>query len=572
MTYINFNSSPTGAKVYLDGKSIGTTSIRNLDLKKGTYNVKMSLEGYKDKTEILSISATDLVKTVSFSLVAMSKVAPVIVAKKEEKKKEEIVPWYTKWFGWNKRQVEEGIFVNPIADVIALGKVLDNVFPEEWTKTKITIPTEVYEAGLWVFFAPMMTTAVSGLVSKGATRAEAEKIISSLKNEVGTNAIKNWLKTPKNYLKIGAWTISTMGTATFIEFMYEEMLQTQGMGVYIAVQNKQWENAKTTLESAYSNLAIAEKVYNNFGWLSPFSWKVFKTYASATRLQYNAYADVIKAKSGLIVNPSIKGKVFNKDEFNENVSKGTSPNVDSLVSSQMTETPTAIIVRTITDGDTIKVLMPNSTIQESVRLLGIDAPDKGAVGYEESKNWLHDELLGQEVTLKIDHSRQKDQYNRILAIVMKGEENMSLKSLQNGWSIFFPYEGNIYVDDTEFKSAMDNARNDKLGIWGLTKETTKVTPVTPTEEEEEEIITPTAKIEMTDINEFWKIVKSFYQGRMYLSKKEWVELENKYNFSSSEIQTLITEMKTYYIGRMYLSKSELIEIGIKYNLDNSGLY
>ena len=76
---------------------------------------------------------------------------------------------------------------------------------------------------------------------------------------------------------------------------------------------------------------------------------------------------------------------------------------------------------------------------------------------------------------------------------------------------------------------------------------------------------------ISDINIFWEKIKSFYVGRMYLSKKEIVQLEQSYNFEGAEIQKLWDEMMTYYVGRMYLSKKELIVLGNKYGLDVSGL-
>lgn len=81
----------------------------------------------------------------------------------------------------------------------------------------------------------------------------------------------------------------------------------------------------------------------------------------------------------------------------------------------------------------------------------------------------------------------------------------------------------------------------------------------------------TGKTIITDINEFWTLIKSFYSGRMYLSKKEIEGVESKYDLQGEDIQNLLTEMKTYYTGRMYLSKKELVVLGNKYGLDISGL-
>ena len=42
--------------------------------------------------------------------------------------------------GWNKEQIENAVFMNPIEDIIALSHVLDNILPEKWTEQKVKIP------------------------------------------------------------------------------------------------------------------------------------------------------------------------------------------------------------------------------------------------------------------------------------------------------------------------------------------------------------------------------------------------------------------------------------------------
>ena len=50
-------TTPAGATVTVDGQRIGTTPINAYELKKGSYNVKIAKEGYKEYTERITITA-----------------------------------------------------------------------------------------------------------------------------------------------------------------------------------------------------------------------------------------------------------------------------------------------------------------------------------------------------------------------------------------------------------------------------------------------------------------------------------------------------------------------------------
>jgi len=220
--------------------------------------------------------------------------------------------------------------------------------------------------------------------------------------------------------------VGVMGAVTFIEFLYEEMLQTQGMGVYVAISNKQWTSAYSTLNQAKKRLQTAKKFYNWFGWLAPMSWNVFKNYADATESQYAVYEGLINSKIGIPADPSADRKVFNVSTFEVSMKNGTTTVISELVAN---------------------VTMP------------APAP---------------------------------------------------------------------------------------------------VAPVAP--------VAPTGKITKEDL---FKEMKTFYSGRMYLSKKELTSILSKYDVS--DIQIFIDEINSFYIGRNYLSKKEMIDLGKKYNLDVSGL-
>ena len=75
----------------------------------------------------------------------------------------------------------------------------------------------------------------------------------------------------------------------------------------------------------------------------------------------------------------------------------------------------------IIDGDTIVVE------NESVRLIGINSPERGEDFYEEAKKFLEDLILGEEVELEING---KDKYYRLLAYVYFGNENVNIELVE----------------------------------------------------------------------------------------------------------------------------------------------
>ena len=220
-------------------------------------------------------------------------------------------------------------------------------------------------------------------------------------------------------LKVAAAAIAVMGTVTFVSFLYEEALQTVGMGVYIAISNKQWSAAAAALEKARRTLAAAKFFYTYFGWLAPYSMDVFSTYANATEAQYAVYDKVIKARTGAVADPAAAGKVFNVTGFKINATNGTRPAVSSLVAGEIKE-------------EIIKV--------------------------------------------------------------------------------------------------------------------------------------PEEKVNVTSAQQLWDIFKTFYVGRMYMSKKELAQIEAKYNLQGEETASLLDDVKTYYPGRMYMSKKEMAEVAKRHGL------
>lgn len=96
----------------------------------------------------------------------------------------------------------------------------------------------------------------------------------------------------------------------------------------------------------------------------------------------------------------------------------------------------------VIDGDTFKLWNG-----EIVRLICVDAPEKGKIGYEEAKEFLSFLILSKEVRLEKDVS-DKDEYGRLLRYVYVIEKNndevfVNKEIVQQGYAEVF-----IYGNDT----------------------------------------------------------------------------------------------------------------------------
>jgi micrococcal nuclease len=90
------------------------------------------------------------------------------------------------------------------------------------------------------------------------------------------------------------------------------------------------------------------------------------------------------------------------------------------------------IVERVVDGDTIKVN------NESVRLLGINCPEKGEKYSSEAKIFLENRTLGKEI--KIYFGKEKyDLYKRKLGYIFIEKENINAEIIKNGFAnLYFP--------------------------------------------------------------------------------------------------------------------------------------
>ncbi len=132
-----------------------------------------------------------------------------------------------------------------------------------------------------------------------------------------------------------------------------------------------------------------------------------------------------------------------------------SPNLDKKLEGYLTSSETAFIDRVI-DGDTIE---SNGT---SIRLLGINTPEKGEEYYNEAKEFLEDLILNKTVRLEYGKERE-DRYKRTLAYLYLGNENINLKLIEKGYANFyFPSGKDMYYN--EFFSAWEDCNENLCEI------------------------------------------------------------------------------------------------------------
>lgn len=114
------------------------------------------------------------------------------------------------------------------------------------------------------------------------------------------------------------------------------------------------------------------------------------------------------------------------------------------------------VVTKIIDGDTIVV---EGGI--SVRLLGIDADEKGYPCFEVAKKRLEDLVLSKNVFLE-KGEKDKDVYGRELRYVFLGQDNINLRMVREGLAVAFFYQENKKYRD-EINQAEAEAKDTKTG-------------------------------------------------------------------------------------------------------------
>jgi len=105
----------------------------------------------------------------------------------------------------------------------------------------------------------------------------------------------------------------------------------------------------------------------------------------------------------------------------------------------------------------------------SVRILGIDADERGYPCYEAAKNGLEELILNKEVKLE-KGTEDKDQWCRYLRYVFLGDQNISLELVKKGLAVARLSPEDIKYRD-EITKAEKEAKENKIGCkWSVSAE------------------------------------------------------------------------------------------------------
>ncbi len=122
-----------------------------------------------------------------------------------------------------------------------------------------------------------------------------------------------------------------------------------------------------------------------------------------------------------------------------------------------TQTITGKVIH-ISDGDTYDILTEDN-ITHRVRMLGIDAPEKGQDFHRKATDYLKSLLYNQTVTIQFDNT---DRYGRLLAFTYLSDgREASHEMIRAGYAWHYRQ----YNQDDDLKQLEQEARQNKIGLW-----------------------------------------------------------------------------------------------------------
>jgi micrococcal nuclease len=122
-------------------------------------------------------------------------------------------------------------------------------------------------------------------------------------------------------------------------------------------------------------------------------------------------------------------------------------------------------VTRIVDGDTIHVRIGNRT--EKVRLLGIDAPERGVCYSGEATAQLPRLVISKIVRLRGDRTQAKrDRFKRLLAYVnLPNGKDVEVQLLRGGFASVYVYNNRPFARLAQYEAAEDYATAMRAGGW-----------------------------------------------------------------------------------------------------------
>jgi len=114
-------------------------------------------------------------------------------------------------------------------------------------------------------------------------------------------------------------------------------------------------------------------------------------------------------------------------------------------------------VRYVIDGDTF--VLNNG---ETVRLLGIDTPERGDINYNRAAYELQRRIAGRELELE---GEENDRYGRSLREVFVNEDHVNVDMVRSGWARAYLHKGSKY--ELILEEVQLEAQQSRRGIWNV---------------------------------------------------------------------------------------------------------
>jgi endonuclease YncB( thermonuclease family) len=129
------------------------------------------------------------------------------------------------------------------------------------------------------------------------------------------------------------------------------------------------------------------------------------------------------------------------------------------------------VVVGVADGDSITVL-DNQNLEHKIRMMGIDAPEKGQPFADASKKSLSDLVYGKPVVVDFN---KRDRYRRVIGKVTQNGEDVNLEQMKRGMAWHYKqYQNEQELDDRSLYAQEEYlAKTDRRGLWA------DVEPVAP---------------------------------------------------------------------------------------------
>lgn len=142
--------------------------------------------------------------------------------------------------------------------------------------------------------------------------------------------------------------------------------------------------------------------------------------------------------------------------------------VADLIGVEQAERTRAVVVR-VTDGDTLKVRLPNGS-EKDVRVLGIDTPEvypeQECGGSEATTAMAGLAPVGSKVVLVSDPTQDnRDRYGRLLRYVQRAGDDVGLAQLRSGHARTFIFRDDPVDRAEDYRAAERRAREAARGSW-----------------------------------------------------------------------------------------------------------